>query len=107
MQIEAEQARRQIVSICQTMLEGCLSYIEGARQIVALGFTAKLSADPDILAFHGIDSETDDLPFGEVRKLWSADSLTKLEPRIAQCQEWAENFGREHCQNLVSRFKQS
>ena len=58
----------------------------------------------DFMAFVAIDSETDDLPIGDVRKYWSKEALDKLDPEIKKAEEWAKNFGLKECESLVRRF---
>jgi hypothetical protein len=101
-------ARRSILKTAQDMLAGKLSYIEGARKIVLARRTARLDEwDVDVLPFVGIDSETDALPFGEMRKLWQAAALDALQPEIDQKEAWARGFGEPHCRSLVERFSKS
>ncbi len=86
------------------MLDGELSYIEGARQIAALRFSAGMEDDPDILPFVGIDSETDALPVGKVRELWKSSALESRQADIDRAEAWSMKFGQRHCQNLVERL---
>ncbi|MBW8853401.1 MAG: hypothetical protein JF604_03530, partial [Bradyrhizobium sp.] len=59
------KARRAILEAAQDMLAGRLTYIEGARKIVAAWWASKLDeSDVDFLPFAGIGSETEALPFG-------------------------------------------
>jgi len=98
-------ARRAISAFAQEMLSGRLSYIEGAREITAAWSAARLDErDADMLAFVGIDSETDALPFGEMRAHWQAAALEALQPEIDEKEAWARQFGEPHCRNLVIRF---
>jgi hypothetical protein len=98
-------ARRRIVQAAQDMLAGKLSYLEGARRIVAAATTARLDErDADLLPFVGIDSETDALPLGEMRKHWQAAALDALQPEIDEKEAWAREFGKRHCQSLIERF---
>jgi hypothetical protein len=98
-------SRRSIFNAAQDMLAGKLSYIEGARKIVAARRTARLDEwDVDVLPFVGIDSETDALPVGEMRKHWQAAALDALQPEIDQKEAWARGFGEPHCRSLVERF---
>jgi hypothetical protein len=98
-------ARGSILTAAQDMLGGKLSYIEGARKIVAAGATARLDErDADLLPFVGIASETDALPFGEMREHWQAAALDALQPEIDQKEAWARGFGEPHCRSLVERF---
>jgi hypothetical protein len=98
-------ARRTIVAFAQDMLAGRLSYIEGARKIIRAWSAARLDGrDADVLPFHGIDSETDALPFGEMRAHWQVGALEALQPEIDEKEAWARQFGELHCRNLVARF---
>ena len=87
------------------MLAGKLSYIEGARKICPARFSWGLDeGDTDLRCFVGIDSETDALPFGEMRARWQAAALAALQPEIEKKEAWARQFGEPHCRNLVERF---
>jgi hypothetical protein len=98
-------ARRMILKASQDMLAGKLSYIEGARKITAAGTTARLDQwDADLLPFVGIVSETDALPFGEMRQHWQAAALDALQLEINQKEAWARGFSEPHCRSLVERF---
>lgn len=105
---EAEAARQQIIQTAQSMLDGTLSFIEGARLIGHLRWEAGFpDFDPDILPFVAIDSETDALPIGDVRKLWAPDALQKLQPEIEQSEKWARDIGYPYCQKLIDRLRTS
>jgi hypothetical protein len=96
-------ARGSILTAAQDMLGGKLSYIEGARKIVAAGATARLDErDADLLPFVGIVSETDALPFGEMREYWQAAALDALQPEIDQKEAWAGGFGEPHSDGRVT-----
>lgn len=87
------------------MLAGKLSYIEGARAIIAAKSLARLDEwDPDLLPFEGINSETDALPFGVTRAHWQATAVDALQPEIDRLEAWARQFGESYCLNLVTRF---
>ena len=75
---EILEARRAILDAAQDMLAGRLTYIEGARKIVAIWWRSKLDErDADFLPFVGIDSETEALPFGEMRAHWQPAALAR------------------------------
>jgi hypothetical protein len=102
---EILNARHVMFDAAQDMLAGRLSYIEGARKIFAANWTARLDElDPDLLPFVAIVSETDALPFGEMRSHWQAEALEALQSKIDQSEAWARQVGEPCCRNLVARF---
>lgn len=102
---EIIDARRAMLDAALSMLAGRLSYIEGARKIIAAKWLARLDEwDPDLLPFEGINSETDALPFGEMRDHWQAAALEALQPEIDRLEVWARQHGEPYCRNLVARF---
>ena len=102
---EILKARRAIFDAAQDMLAGRLTYIEGARKIVAAWWASKLDErDVDFLPFVGISSETEALPFGEMRTHWQPAALEALQSEIDRMEAWAREFGEPYCRNLVARF---
>jgi hypothetical protein len=103
---EIRAAKNTIHAAAQSMLAGQLSYIEGARAIIAASFASKLDEhDPDLLPFVGIISETDALPIGAAdRANWQTSALQALQPEIDRKEAWARQFGEAHCRNLAERF---
>jgi hypothetical protein len=98
-------ARGKILKAAQDMLVGKLSYIEGARKIVAAGTAARLEErDVDLLPFVGIVSETDALPFGEMRKHWQAAALDAPSAGDRREGRLGPRIGERHCQSLVEHF---
>jgi hypothetical protein len=72
----------EMVRVTSDMLEGKLSFLEGAVRITKLRYNAGLKDDEDALFFAVIESETDHLPLGEVQKLWDQEALEKLRPTL-------------------------
>jgi len=99
-----EKARADIGSIAADMLDELTDYIEGSIKLSRLRFDSDLEDDKDLLVFVAIDSETDHLPFGDVREKWSLDALKRLEPEINKTIEWAKNLSLENCKSLAERF---
>ena len=107
MSIEPESriARRKIAEAARDMLNGALSFIEGARLICSLRGRAEVADfDPDIVVFVAIESETDTLPIGDARQHWAPEALAKLQPEINSAEKWAQEIGRAECRRLVDRF---
>ena len=98
--------RSRLVSLAQAMLDGDLSFLEGAVQVLAI--KSRLSGiadrDPDFDAFVAIQSETDHLPREAQRSLWSSSALDALEPEFRRTDEWAKSFASLACRNLIARF---
>jgi hypothetical protein len=68
------------------LIEGRLGIIETARVLSKLKFLAGIENDADLDAFVAIDSETDELPVGGVRKQWAAHSLALQDVAIAKAE---------------------
>ena len=104
-EIDVTTARQQVIEAARAMLAGKLSFIEGARQISDLRWFVDLPEfDPDMIRFVVIDSETDTLPFGDVRQRWQSAALAKLQTEIERSEQWARETGWAACQSLIARF---
>jgi hypothetical protein len=87
------------------MLDGTLPFLEGVRALVALHREAEVAEnDADFLILVAADSETDSLPIGKTRELWSEEALEQLEPKIQVATEWARQFASAACSSLIRRF---
>ena len=100
------QARAMLVSLAAAMLEGKLSFFEGAVQVLrlksAVGGVADRDADFD--AFVVIESETDHLPLKAQEHLWSPKALADLRPQLERTQTWAADFAPAACRGFIERF---
>ena len=101
------EARQSILGMMDRMLDGSVTYLEGARVVAKLRFDAGLEADSDILPFVGVASETDALPLGRAREFWSAVALDDLQPKIREAEAGAKGLLENHCRNLIQRFMSS
>jgi hypothetical protein len=100
------EARQELVSLATAMLNGTMSYFEGAAKVLQIkglvgGATDR---DKDFDAFVVIGSETDHLPLAQQRRLWSKEALKKLEPEFIKTEEWASEFAPRACKNIIARF---
>lgn len=99
------QARASLVFLCRQMLNGELSFFEGAIQVSALRFSVGVSEfDPDLLKFVAVESETDHLPPPHVQHRWSSAALQHLEPEFEKTEIWAKGVAVQACQNIIERF---
>lgn len=97
--------RQRLVVVCQSMLSGKISFLEGAVEVCSLRDTIEVSADdPDLRAFIVICSETDHLPLANIQHRWSAQALERLRPEIDHAEIWAKSIATEACENLIRRF---
>ena len=78
--------------------------IETARVIAKLGYWTGLREDADIATFVAIDSETDSLPIGEVRKLWADHALVRLDAEIEEAEALYRQSALESATRLAERF---
>ncbi|HOY79681.1 MAG TPA: DUF2489 domain-containing protein [Casimicrobium sp.] len=103
------QARESLVSLAVAMLEGRVSFFEGAAQVLrlksAVGGIA--DGDPHFDAFSVIASETDHLPLSAQQHLWNAKALADLRPEFERTEEWASGFAPAACRGLIERFRGS
>lgn len=102
-----DQARKSLTALLRAMLNGELSYFEGAAQVLSidrrsLGIDER---DPDFDKFMLIRSETDHLPLQPQQPLWSKEALEGLQDDFAQAEHWAKSFAPEACRNLLARFE--
>ena len=98
--------RQKVAQIAQGILDGRISIIAGARQISGFcgGHIGLDERDPDLNTFVGIDSETDDLPVGDVRQYWASDALAQKDVEIARCEAMYRELAFEAASHLVARF---
>jgi hypothetical protein len=100
-----DRQRAKVASLAAKVLKKEMSMIEGAKEIVTLCYELDVDdSDEDILAFVLIESETDHLPIGKVRRFWDEDALVEKEPEVQEAERWAQGVGAEACKNLVERF---
>jgi len=95
-----------VLNVAREVLAGDRGVIEGS--IVLAGYGHRIvpdwRVDPDFVIFGALASETDHLPFGEVRSRWSADGLAKADEEIEAITEAYRAKVLAACANLISRF---
>ena len=103
---EAE-ARLALVCVAIEMIEGTVSFAEGAFLVQRLrhriGGIAE--GDQDFEAFRKIESETDHLPLKAQHHLWNSVALTQLQPEFQRAEIWAGEFAPAACARVIARFK--
>jgi hypothetical protein len=100
-----KKQRQKVVDLLRDVIDGKTSILVASRQIVQLRFEIDFDEnDKDILAFVGIDSESDSLPIGPERAYWSEEALKNKENEIMEIEKWALDFGIEACKNLMEKL---
>jgi len=73
------------------------------RKLYPLAHTDAICNEDDRTLVIAIESETDDLPIGEVRKLWAPYALEAKEAEIARCEErWKPQF-LDACKRILAQ----
>jgi hypothetical protein len=87
------------------MLAGELSYLDGARIILELRWTAEIPEDDqDIAAYVLIESETDHLPIGGQRQYWSLEALNQKESDLRRAEDWARRTAGDETRRMLHRL---
>ena len=85
-QTASDWERQKVKDVATAILTGQLSILEGTRALCPMAHTDAIAYEDDRRLVIGIESETDHLPVGEVRKLWRPDSLLEKDEEIARCE---------------------
>jgi hypothetical protein len=94
-----KQIRVHILHVAKELVEGRIGVIAAARELRQFHDKEAQLAEI-LLTFVGIDSETDALPVGGVRKEWSRDALERKDREIAK----AEQFYRDSAMNAAAEL---
>jgi hypothetical protein len=100
-----EKIEAQIVELAASMIKGEIGIIDGSRQMVPLCHSIGEECEPDFNEFIYIDSETDHLPVGKVRKFWASDSLIKKDEQIKKAEDIYREGALNACRSLIRRFQ--
>jgi hypothetical protein len=99
-----EEKRRlvdQLLARANSFLAGQVGPIETARSLASFQDIDK-HLDEILVTFVAVDSETDALPLGEVRKLWNAEALRRKDIEIAEAESWCREMVSRACRDLVT-----
>jgi hypothetical protein len=83
-----------------------MGVIEGCRELSSMRHAFGESLADDFRTFVAIDSETDDLPVGTVRREWNPAALVRQDIRIAECEERYKSHAIEAAERLISRLRE-
>ena len=95
---------RKIRARSRDLLDGRLGVIEAARELSKLGFWLRAQNDPDFTTFVAIDSESDHLPVGGVRREWAPDALQRKDAEIRIVEERWRDEALNAARNLLEKY---
>ena len=101
---EILRAQSEVVSTARGMVSGAIGIVDGARRLTKLGHALGVDRDPDFTFFVGVDSETDHLPVGEVRRHWAADALQRTDEELRASEAFYRADAFRVCQSLIQRY---
>jgi hypothetical protein len=101
---EILRAQSEVVSTARGMLSGAIGIVEGARRLTKLGHALGVDRDSDFTFFVGLDSETDHLPVGEVRRHWAEDALRRTDEELRACESFYRDRTFRVCHSLIQRY---
>ena len=104
--IASDSERQRARDVAQAMLDGRTTVLEAVRELVSLAHTDAIADVEDRRLIIGVDSETDCLPVGKLRKLWAPEALTIKDAEIARCEEMYKPQFIETCKRIVGRPRQ-
>jgi hypothetical protein len=99
--LASESDHRRAREIAQAALDGQTTVLEAVRALVSLAHTDAVADVEDRKFIIEIESETDHLPVGEVRKLWASSSLKEKDVEIARAEELYRADFLETCRRIV------
>jgi hypothetical protein len=87
------------------LIGGRIGVIEACRALSSLRHSFGAEYEECFRPFVGIDSETDELPIGPVRREWSPEALARKDIEIGCCERTYRNSALEACWDLVERLQ--
>jgi hypothetical protein len=98
----SEPERQRARDVAQALLDGRTTILEAVRALVSLAHTDAIADVEDRRFIIGIESETDHLPVGEVRKLWAPSALKEKDVEIGRAEERYRADFLEACQRIAN-----
>lgn len=98
-------AKNKIVEVAQKIILGELNIIEGSRIITSLVANNNLSKVELYFPFEAVDSETDHLPFGQVRDECSSAYLARIDREIEAYIKETKSVIIEACKVLIEKLE--
>lgn len=100
-----DDAPERALAFAHKLIAGEMSVIEASRALSSLRWEFDAPENYLFLPFVGIDSETDELPIGSVRREWARDSLALKDVEIARCEQAYRPRAVEACRKLIEYLR--
>jgi hypothetical protein len=97
----SEWKRQRAREIAAAVLDGRTTVLEAVRELCPLAHTDAIADEEDRTLVIAIESETDALPVGEVRKLWAPYALEAKNGEIARAEELYKAQFLEVCKRIA------
>ena len=102
--MNVDAAKAEAVKIARQILAGEVDFVTGCRAVQRPLDALGLRTDKDFITFVGVDSEADELPFGEERRLWHPEALRKLAPKLKEFEGSYKPHVESACRKLIARL---
>jgi hypothetical protein len=89
--------RSKILHVAKQLVAGKIGIIAASRELGSLRHEVEPRIAEMLVIFGAIDSETDTLPIGTVRREWNQEALKRKDQEIAE----AEEFHRDAAMNAA------
>ena len=100
-----EEARTRLMKTAEGILNGSIGIVEGCRMMNEFIAFAELDIDEDDrMTFQSVESQTDHLPIGEVRKLWNEEALKKKDEEIRKAEIMFTGIVKDSCSFIVNKY---
>lgn len=86
------------------IIGGDVGLIQGCRSIVRMGRQSEGVRQDLFGVFRLVDSETDDVPMGDVRSLWDPRALAAKDQAVAEYLERVRPLVLEACERLIGKL---
>jgi len=93
--------RAYILKIAKKLAVGRIGVIAASRELSRLRHDAQPEVAEVLLTFAGIDSETDALPIGAVRRNWNRDALKQKDRQIAESEQFYRDTAMKAAAELI------
>jgi hypothetical protein len=101
-----ERKTEQVREIAEAVLAGRIRTIQAARMLLPFVHPDNpFASTEDRNLIRAIESETDHLPFGDVRAEWNPDVLAEKDREIAEYESFRQESMKRACERILLRTR--